>query len=101
METRTMTTTTMMAIRPRKTVSSDSLGAASNACLERYFKELGGMTPPPNLHDKIMSQVEKPLIEHVLRYVRGNQVRAANVLGINRNTLRKKINNLGIDIKSL
>lgn len=101
MDARTMTMTTTMKIRPRKTVSSDSLAAASNSCLDRYFKELGGMTPPPNLHDKIMSQVEKPLIEHVLRYVRGNQVRAANVLGINRNTLRKKISVLGIDIKSL
>lgn len=102
MDTRTMTmTTTTMQIRPRKTVSSESLSVASNSCLDRYFKELGGMTPPPNLHDKIMSQVEKPLIEHVLRYVRGNQVRAANVLGINRNTLRKKIAHLGIDIKAL
>jgi two-component system nitrogen regulation response regulator GlnG len=46
----------------------------------------------------VISQVEKPLIEHVLRYVRGNQVRAASILGINRNTLRKKIQALNIDL---
>ena len=73
----------------------------SDACFDQYFDDLGGMTPPPDLHSKVLSQVEKPLIEHVLRYVRGNQVRAAHVLGINRNTLRKKIAALDIDIQQL
>jgi DNA-binding protein Fis len=82
----------------QKTNECMGLAQSSDECLDRFFKDLGGMTPPPNLHEKIMSQVEKPLIEHVLRYVRGNQVRAAAVLGINRNTLRKKIVNLEIDI---
>lgn len=74
------------------------LAQSSNECLERYFEDLGGMTPPPDLYDRIMSQVEKPLIENVLRYVRGNQVRAATILGINRNTLRKKIALLGVNM---
>ena len=87
------------ALKTRKReVSTTGLSDMSSDCLDRYFDDLAGMTPPPNLHDKVMSQVEKPLIEHVLRYVRGNQVRAASVLGINRNTLRKKISALGIDI---
>jgi len=43
-----------------------------------------------------MQRVEKPLITHVLRKTEGNQVRAASLLGINRNTLRKKIKELGI-----
>jgi len=89
--------TQAMRAKPK---SNECMGLAqsSDECLDRFFRDLGGMTPPPNLHEKIMSQVEKPLIEHVLRYVRGNQVRAAAVLGINRNTLRKKIVNLDIDI---
>lgn len=75
------------------------LSESSNECLERYFGDLGGMTPPPDLYDKIMSQLEKPLLENVLRYVRGNQVRAAAILGINRNTLRKKISTLNVDME--
>ena len=85
----------------RKNENLKSLSQVSDECLSRYFHELGGMTPPPELYNKIMSQVEKPLIEHVLRYVRGNQVRAATVLGINRNTLRKKILALGIDLEEI
>jgi len=53
------------------------------------------------MYDKVIAQVERPLIEHVLRYVRCNQVRAANILGINRNTLRKKIQTLNIDLNIL
>ena len=89
------------SLRIKKGIIPASLREASDDCLERYFSDLGGMTPPPELHNKIMAQVEKPLIEHVLRYVRGNQVRAATVLGINRNTLRKKIVMLNIDIDDL
>jgi two-component system, NtrC family, nitrogen regulation response regulator GlnG len=47
----------------------------------------------------VLEQVERPLIRYVLEKTRGNQVRAADVLGINRNTLRKKISELGISIK--
>ena len=82
----------------KKKESLIGLSQSSNECLERYFSDLGGMTPPPGLYDKIMSQVEKPLLENVLRYVRGNQVRAAAILGINRNTLRKKIACLNVDM---
>lgn len=93
---------TFSAVRlKRKDEGLKGLADASDECLSRYFQDLGGMTPPPELHSKIMSQVEKPLLEHVLRYVRGNQVRAAAVLGINRNTLRKKILQLGIDLDDI
>lgn len=76
-----------------------SLPEAAEACLNRYFDGLRGMAPAPELFARVMGEVEKPLIENVLRYVRGNQLRAAEVLGINRNTLRKKIRDLGIDTK--
>jgi len=81
--------------------SSMSLPEAAETCLGRYFDGLRGMAPAPELFSRVMSEVEKPLIENVLRYVRGNQLRAAEVLGINRNTLRKKIRDLGIDAKKV
>jgi two-component system nitrogen regulation response regulator GlnG len=52
-----------------------------------------------DLYDVILEQVERPLIRFVLEKTRGNQVKAADILGINRNTLRKKINDLGIGVK--
>ncbi|MFZ2619517.1 MAG: helix-turn-helix domain-containing protein, partial [Alphaproteobacteria bacterium] len=75
-----------------------NLNGAVDAYLKQYFRDLNGMSPARGMYDKFMIEVEKPLIENVLKYVRGNQVRAASILGINRNTLRKKINQLGIDI---
>lgn len=52
-----------------------------------------------DLHGMVLAQVERPLIRFVLEKTRGNQVKAADILGINRNTLRKKIHELGIDVK--
>lgn len=56
-----------------------------------YFKDLDGETPSCAMYDMVMNCVEKPLIEAVLQHVGGNQTRAAELLGLNRNTLRKKI----------
>lgn len=66
--------------------------------LSRYFAELGGALPSPGLYNRVLEQVEGPLIAHMLSAVGGNQVRAAEVLGINRNTLRKKIRMLGVPV---
>lgn len=52
-----------------------------------------------DIYDRVLEQVERPLIRYTLEKTRGNQVRAADILGINRNTLRKKISELGITIK--
>jgi two-component system, NtrC family, nitrogen regulation response regulator GlnG len=52
--------------------------------------------PPGELYDKVLADVERPMIETALELTRGNQIRAAGLLGINRNTLRKKIQQLGI-----
>lgn len=69
-----------------------------DAYLSRYFKDLGDGLPPPGLYNRMLEQLEGPLLSHMLSAVGGNQVKAAEVLGINRNTLRKKIRNLGIPV---
>jgi two-component system nitrogen regulation response regulator GlnG len=69
------------------------------AHLRHYFDGHGGDDlPPPGLYDRILPLVEKPLIEMTLRATGGNQLKAAYVLGINRNTLRKKIAELAISV---
>lgn len=65
--------------------------------LDDYFRGLNGCCPPTDLYRMVLEQVEKPLFEHVLNYSGGNQSRAAEVLGINRGTLRKKIKQYGLD----
>ena len=58
--------------------------------LETYFRDLRG-TEPDNLHDMMVRVVEKPLLDIVMKHAEGNQSRAAQWLGLNRNTLRKKL----------
>lgn len=58
--------------------------------IARFLDQLGGFYPE-NMHELIMCKVEKPLIVQILRQVGGNQVHASKILGINRNTLRKKM----------
>ncbi|MCC7288765.1 MAG: Fis family transcriptional regulator [Burkholderiaceae bacterium] len=60
------------------------------ATLQRYFDDLRGAEPHA-VHDMIMRAVERPLLEAVMRQADGNQSRAADWLGINRNTLRRKL----------
>ncbi|MGA8864232.1 MAG: helix-turn-helix domain-containing protein [Gallionella sp.] len=59
--------------------------------LKEYFKDLDGEAPCCGMYNMVIDCVEKPLLEMVLEHVGGNQTRAAEMLGINRNTLRKKI----------
>ncbi len=75
-----------------------SLGAAVEMHLERYFSRHGDVLPPPGLYDRVLREVELPLIALTLSATRGNQLRAAELLGINRNTLRKKIRELDIPV---
>nr|WP_092862277.1 nitrogen regulation protein NR(I) [Albimonas pacifica] len=75
-----------------------SLGASVESHLRAYFQLHGDALPPPGLYDRILREVELPLIALTLSATRGNQLRAADLLGINRNTLRKKIRELDIPV---
>lgn len=66
--------------------------------LRRYFDLHGGVLPPPGLYQRILREVETPLIEIALDATGGNQAKCADLLGINRNTLRKKITELDIRV---
>jgi Fis family transcriptional regulator len=64
--------------------------------LSEYFQHLEGEQPSSDLYDMVMHCVEKPLLEMVLAHVGGKQTRASEILGINRNTLRKKMQEFNI-----
>jgi two-component system nitrogen regulation response regulator GlnG len=66
--------------------------------LDRVFELHDGRLPPAGLHGRILREVERPLIVRVLEATRGNQIKAAALLGVNRNTLRKKIRELDIEV---
>ena len=77
---------------------SDKLSASVGSHLRRYFDLHGGVLPPPGLYQRILREVETPLIEIALDATGGNQAKCADLLGINRNTLRKKITDLDIRV---
>ena len=77
---------------------SQRLSHAIETHLRRYFDLHGDSLPPDGLYDRILKEVELPLIALSLAATRGNQVRTAELLGINRNTLRKKIRDLDIRV---
>lgn len=66
--------------------------------LKHYFNVHGDDLPPPGLYNRILRELELPLIALTLSATRGNQIKAAQLLGLNRNTLRKKINDLDIQV---
>jgi two-component system nitrogen regulation response regulator GlnG len=76
----------------------DRLSASVARHLKRYFDLHGGQLPPPGVYQRILREVELPLIEIALDATAGNQAKCADLLGINRNTLRKKITDLDIRV---
>ncbi|MDF1720379.1 MAG: nitrogen regulation protein NR(I) [Minwuia sp.] len=78
--------------------ASESLGSAIEYHLAQYFTAHGDDLPPAGLYDRVLREMEKPLINLSLAATRGNQLRAADLLGLNRNTLRKKIRDLDIRV---
>jgi two-component system nitrogen regulation response regulator GlnG len=87
------------ALEPLQTGDSgERLMGAVAKHLRRHFDLHGGVLPPPGLYERILREVEVPLIEIALDATAGNQARCADLLGINRNTLRKKITALDIRV---
>ena len=81
---------------PEQAVGTESLSQAIELHLSRYFAALDGVEPEASLHERILAEVERPLIVATLHHTAGNQIKAAAILGLNRNTLRKKIRELKI-----
>ena len=85
----------MTAVRGDGRASEPPLAELVRKSLERYFEDLNGQ-PAADLYELVVAQVERPLLELVLRRCRGNLSKAAQVLGINRATLRTKLQKYGI-----
>ena len=73
-----------------------SLSLSVEHHLSSLFKEYGEQLPPPGLYHRILREIEYPLISAALAATRGNQIKAAELLGLNRNTLRKKVRDLDV-----
>ncbi len=81
------------------TTTTTNQGQSLRGCVEQamdnYFKHLDGQDVS-DVYDMVMAEVEAPMLEIVLKYTRHNQTRAAQVLGLNRGTLRKKLKQYGL-----
>lgn len=98
-----MNTATFMTEAPATSTTSDfaqaaqaqSLRGCVEQAMENYFQNLDGQDVS-DVYDMVMAEVEAPMLEIVLKYTRHNQTRAAQVLGLNRGTLRKKLKQYGL-----
>ena len=71
------------------------LRSQAKIAISNYLSQLNG-NDVDNMYDLVLSEIEAPMLEEVMMYTRGNQTRAANLLGINRGTLRKKLKKYGM-----
>jgi len=81
--------------RSSNAMSKESIEDVVKKSLEKYFRDLGEQLPT-NVYDMVLATVEKPVFETVMARAEGNQSQAAEILGINRNTLRKKLQQHGL-----
>ncbi len=80
----------------RELENGQTLSTSVEQHLAKLFRDCGDGLPPPGLYHRIIREIEIPLISAALAATRGNQIKAAELLGLNRNTLRKKVNDLDI-----
>jgi two-component system nitrogen regulation response regulator GlnG len=78
---------------------SSGLSASVEKHLRHYFEAHEKQMPSSGLYDLVLQEVERPLLKIVLSECRGNQLKASALLGLNRNTLRKKLRLLGLEAK--
>ena len=71
------------------------LRTQAKIAIKNYLSQLNG-NDVDDMYDLVLSEIEAPMLEEVMQYTRGNQTRAANLLGINRGTLRKKLKKYGM-----
>src|SRR5215469_14190086 len=83
---------------PLEAAGAEGLAGAVERHIKDYFAAHKGGLPAAGLYDRVLREVERPLIVQTLGATRGNQIRAAHLLGLNRNTLRKKIRELDIPV---
>lgn len=80
---------------PSQSHAQKPLRASVKQAVNKYLKELNNQDID-NLYELVLTEIEAPLLEEVMTYTRGNQTRAANLMGINRGTLRKKLKQYGL-----
>ena len=78
-----------------KLTNNNKLRDQVKKSIQAYFRELNGELPC-DVYSLVLAEMEKPLLEVVMEYSENNQSRASKILGINRNTLRKKLDNYNI-----
>lgn len=86
----------LVADSPANMAQQQSLRSCTERALKNYFTQLGD-TLPTNLYELVLAEVEAPLLEVVLRQTKGNQTKAAILLGLSRGTLRKKLKQYNLD----
>ncbi|NDL63486.1 DNA-binding transcriptional regulator Fis [Acerihabitans arboris] len=87
---------TVSTINSQDQVTKKPLRDSVKQALKNYFAQLNGQEPN-GVYDLVLSEVEQPLLDMVMQYTRGNQTRAALMMGINRGTLRKKLKKYGMN----
>src|SRR5512146_432027 len=93
-------TSATAAVSGAESGATDSFAALIGRRVAQYLEKANG-EEPRGLYQKLVVEIERPLIEQAMRRAEGNQVRAARILGLNRNTLRKKLVDLGIATRKL
>ncbi len=87
---------TTLQAKEESSSTKETINESVKEALRAYLVDLDGHKIS-NLYQMVISEVERPLLETVLRHTRGNQTQAAEILGINRGTLRKKLRLHGLD----
>ncbi|BDY03334.1 MULTISPECIES: DNA-binding transcriptional regulator Fis [Ferrimonas] len=81
---------------PNGTVKPQLLRDSVKRAVSNYFAQLDGQEAS-EVYEMVLCEVEQPLLDIIMQYTRGNQTRAANIMGINRGTLRKKLKKYGMN----